>query len=884
MLVASLALPALPLLGQQPAAVVPPPQDGADATVEVVAGPGYEAGGLKRFFFGDGYRDLWTTPIQVQVLDMERTAGGLEAAFRVGGAQTKGLAIAGADGRSYTFRAVDKDPSSILPPELRNTPFEKIVQDQISSSFPGAPLVANPLARAAGVPQVEARLVVLPDDERLGEFREDFAGLFGTFEEYPTAGDDGEPGTFGALEFIDGRDMFARITAGWDTRVDVDAYLRARLLDLVLGDWDRHVEQWRYARFADREEWVPIPEDRDQAFSRYDGVVMAGARDREPKFDVFGPDYTSLEGLTWNARTVDRRLLAGIERERYVQIARELQVALGDAEIAAAVANLPDPYEERAGERLQTALQQRRDRLVQEAEALYEYWAHEVDVRTTNEPDLVRIEPAGDRLRVTVLPLRDALPGDCDAPADAGEPLFARTFLSSETREVRLYVGGGDDRVLLQAGSEAASGAIAVRLIGGADRNVVCDLGSGRSWAFGLANAAEPGRGFELLDNVRVVPGETIEQGGTPAEEQGPAATAQRDWGSTVYRVPWVGVAPDVGVFLGLGVAWEQFGFRQRPYAARHQLRAGFAIGAARPRVDYEGKFHLENRRTHYRVRALASGIETINFFGFGNDTVGEEGDFFRVTQSQLAFESRAVLPLGADGWLSIGPVVRFVATNTDDERRFVDISRPYGVEDTGQLGWVAGVSVNTRDFPGTREVKPTDDIRRMGLPSIGPGIALDVDATYYPEVWGLDHDYLVVQGAASGWLHFGQFAPALGIRVGGQKNYGNAPYYDSAFLGGRELRGLPVSRFAGDSSFHVNVGLLLSLTEATIVVPGRVGLMTHGGAGRVWLDGEDSDTWHWSYGGGVWWAPWTMSNSLRLGVAQSDEGFEVYLVNGFGF
>jgi hypothetical protein len=25
---------------------------------------------------------------------------------------------------------------------------------------------------------------------------------------------------------------------------------------------------------------------------------------------------------------------------------------------------------------------------------------------------------------------------------------------------------------------------------------------------------------------------------------------------------------------------------------------------------------------------------------------------------------------------------------------------------------------------------------------------------------------------------------------------------------------------------------------------------------GRVWLDGEDSDTWHIGYGGGLWMAP----------------------------
>jgi hypothetical protein len=77
----------------------------------VVAGEHYRAGAFHRFLLGADYRKLWSTPITVPVLNLETFAGGLRPVRRVGGQQTLGLAMKGADGRDYTFRGLDKDPT-----------------------------------------------------------------------------------------------------------------------------------------------------------------------------------------------------------------------------------------------------------------------------------------------------------------------------------------------------------------------------------------------------------------------------------------------------------------------------------------------------------------------------------------------------------------------------------------------------------------------------------------------------------------------------------------------------------------------------------------------------------------------------------------------------
>jgi hypothetical protein len=84
----------------------------------VVAGERYRKGGIHRCLLGAEYRNLWTTPVSLEVLDLSRYAGGLKVTRLLGHGQTKALAFTGADGQSYTFRPVIKDPG-LLPEELR---------------------------------------------------------------------------------------------------------------------------------------------------------------------------------------------------------------------------------------------------------------------------------------------------------------------------------------------------------------------------------------------------------------------------------------------------------------------------------------------------------------------------------------------------------------------------------------------------------------------------------------------------------------------------------------------------------------------------------------------------------------------------------------------
>ncbi len=284
-------------------------------TVQVVAGR-YEAGAVHRLLFGAGWRDLWATPIRVPLLDLEATAGGLRPVERGGGFQTRSLELASADGRDFRFRSVDKDPSQTLPAGLRLPGIVSLFRDQTSALHPAGALVAASLAEAAGIPHVISHLVVMPDDPALGPFRAEFGGMLGLLVERPAPGPDGEPTLFGFRSVVDTDGLLPGLHPSRD-RIDARRYLAARLLDLYLNDWDRHEGNWLWGTrdpSAPRR-WIAIPQDRDQVFASYEGIVPWLVRGFVPKLLPFTGEYR-LRALTINARDLDRRILSALAPAR----------------------------------------------------------------------------------------------------------------------------------------------------------------------------------------------------------------------------------------------------------------------------------------------------------------------------------------------------------------------------------------------------------------------------------------------------------------------------------------------------------------------------------------------------------------------------------------
>jgi hypothetical protein len=249
-------------------------QDYEKKYITIIPGEHYAASGFYEFWFGKHWRNVWTTPVKVEILNLESFAGGLTPIRKGGGMQTKSLQFKGNDGKIWKFRSVEKDPSKVLPDDLRESIAEDIIKDQISSANPYAPLVVSPILNALEILEAEPKLIYLPDDDKLGEYKEDFGGILGYIEEHPSEGEEDEPGFENAIDVKGTYKLFDYLAKKRNQQIDSEEFLKARLMDMLLGDWDRHMDQWRWAKYeeSDGKIWKPIPRDRDQAFSKYDGL------------------------------------------------------------------------------------------------------------------------------------------------------------------------------------------------------------------------------------------------------------------------------------------------------------------------------------------------------------------------------------------------------------------------------------------------------------------------------------------------------------------------------------------------------------------------------------------------------------------------------------
>ena len=238
----------------------------------VIPGERFRAGGFKRWFYGSNYRNLWTIPIEVAVLDLDKAGGGLTPLRTGGFGQSISLHFTGQDGRRYTVRSLDKDPTKRIWDELKNTIVDDILQDLISALLPTGALVVDPLMEATGILHSRHTLVVIPDDPKLGEYREAFAGLIGTLQEHPSEGVDDTPGFAGSRKVSGTEKLWKRLEKSPCERVDARAFLKARLMDFLINDKDRHYGQWRWARFPDGDCHAPNTRRSRPGFYRLRGV------------------------------------------------------------------------------------------------------------------------------------------------------------------------------------------------------------------------------------------------------------------------------------------------------------------------------------------------------------------------------------------------------------------------------------------------------------------------------------------------------------------------------------------------------------------------------------------------------------------------------------
>lgn len=818
-------------------------------SVTTVPGPQYRAGWLSRLLFGGNYRDLWTTPIRVAILHLDEYAEDLEPIRRGGFGQTNSLHFEDGNHTRHVFRSVDKDPSRRLAEELKGTFVEDIIRDQISALHPGAALVVAPLLEAADVLQAKPELYVMPPHERLGRFRDAFANVLGLMMVNPDEGRKNRPG-FAGSRLVTGSDRaFDEVEDDPDSRFADREFLKARLLDVFLGDRDRHKGQWRWARFDEGKDghvWLPIPEDRDQSFIKPTGLMNWVVRTfLTRKYVRFSDGYPRIDAATWNGWDLDRYILSELPKAVWDSVAVDLQQRLTDDAIDGAVRRLPPEQYALTGAELARSLKSRRDGLPEMADRYFAMLANTVDVHATDVSERAVIDRQPDYVSVIIARKRDD---------DLEHPHFVRRFPASETKEIRVYLHGGDDLATVTGPGTN----ITIRVIGGQGEDELQDESAGRAFLYDGGGGTDFDRG----------PGTRIDRRDYEAPPSSdPAHEAPPDWGAWTKPVPRASFSPDLGLFLGMGFTKYEYGFREYPYKRRVAGSVGWALTASSPTIEFSLLEREIRRGVDARLRVGLTGLNQVRYFGYGNRTVvSAPASFYRARQVESLVESELA-------WRVAGPITATlsvggrVITTDDDGATLLGQEAPLGTGTVTQGEGGLTLTWDTRD----RLVGPTSGVRVSVYGMMGA-----------PTDTG---DFRRAGGEAAVYVTPLQGGPTLALRAGGAKVWGAFPYYAAAYLGGGStLRGFSEQRFGGDASLFGNAELRLPLGQARLIFPTRVGLIGLADIGRVYVSGASPGGWHNAAGGGLWLAPLDHANAVSIVLVKSGERHGIYAGTGFMF
>jgi len=801
----------------------------SDESVVIAAGARYKAGGFHRWLLGDTYRDLWGRPMRVQVLNLRTFAGGLRPDKVGGGNTTRSLRFLNPEGVDYVFRMVDKSKLT-TPKRLKGTVVEKIFRDQVSASHPAGALLAAPMLDAAGVLHVTPVFVVMPDDPVLGEFRAEFAGTLGMIEQYPSKPKDGD-GFAGAIKVIDSDELLALLDSDAGQRFDAPALLTARLMDMLINDWDRHGGQWKWARFQPGAGslWEPISRDRDHAFTASGGVVMGVARKSYPNMVVFQGSLPSVRAMTWNSLEFDRRMLGGLEKPVWDSVVGQLVRRVTDAVIETGVHALPAEYQSSAPLMAQT-LKQRRDGLPDMANRFYYALAAVADIHATDAAD-----------RATITRVNDGIV-EVRLQSGEGAPYFLRRFDARETSEIRVYLHGGDDSAFVTGKVQRS---IPVRIIGGNGTNRLID--SSRVDGHG-----HRGHLYDVGHRKGVeYPKDTFFNRRPWVKQDGHLLLPGRDRGTSITPVVGLGTYRDLGVVPSLGVRKYRYSFRHRPYSSMVGLRADYSSGLNGFRVAFLWDKRREDSPVHFALTAQMSQLEMVSFYGYGNDVPSAASiAFFDARHRQWLLQPAIARSYGLRSELYVGPVVQYTVTDSTPDK-FLSLTQPYGFGRFGQVGLRLGLHHDTRDVPRDP----------------GRGLTLDLTGNVYPALWDVTSEYAAIEGVATTYLRFPiPMHPVLVLRGVGKQLYGAFPFHDAAFIGGRNmLRSVDTQRYAGDASLYGGAELRVRLARFGYILPWDIGIFGMADAGRVFVAGESPGGWHKTAGVGFWIGVPDPSTAIRV-------------------
>ena len=828
--------------------------DAALAQTDSVTASGshFSTSNSRMFWMGSNYRKEWNTPLRVPVINLAAEHGGLTPIRKGGGKQTKSLKLTDPQGRQYSLRSISKFiTSKTLPGDLQSQAAADIVSDGVSASYPYAALSIPTLAEAAGIPHSEAKIVYVPDDPRLGEFRTEFANLLALYE--PQLPDS-------VAKNYDTDEVADKLEKDNDNGVDQLALLKIRVLDMFVMDLDRHEGQWTWGAYDNPngkgKTYFPIAKDRDQAFYINRGLIpgIIKMRSLVPQLEGFKPKAHNINRFNFAARNLDRFYLNELTEQDWRSTAEEFVSKMTDQVIENAIAQQPREIRDISGQFIINTLKERRKYLVADVMQYYRFISEKINITGSDKRELFEATRNDDgSLLVRVFKV--------NKEGETTIKMYDRKFDPLVTEEVMLWGLDGDDKFVINGNNDK----INIRIIGGGGADVFENLSKiqGDIKVYDKANGENKliGKFKSHLSNDSVV------------------NKFQRIYFkynfSSLFAT--LGYNPDDGVSIGPTLKFIRHGFRKEPYKNAHQVKALYAFSTKAVNASYHGEFMSVFSKTADVVADISykGPNNTTNFFGYGmtsfyDKTKSGKFRYYRIRYDLGDITLQVRQRFSDKVMITFGPSFEFYSLDSADK-----LNKVRNIVVNSMSGLNPATIYNRQSYVGANFSFIVDTRNSQVLPEKGVHwintirYLSGVSKVSYNNVTQISSDFSVYLSLVPEWL-------VLANRTGGGMTLGENgfEFYQAQYLGAEDnLRGYRKYRFAGRSKLYNQAELRLKLANLkTYLFPAAFGIFTFFDAGRVWLKNDNDNKVASGYGGGIWFSPLRRLNfTLSYAVSKED-------------
>ncbi len=789
-----------------------------------------------QLFWGKHYKRYYKQPISGKVATLDTLFGGLQPLGVDTEQATKSLLLTDKNNREFVMTSLEKDAASFFKSviyknnsfknQANNAGSEDFLRDYFTTIHPFIPLVIPTLSNAIQVNAIAPSLYFIPHHNQLGRFNADFGDQFYYIAPKANWNPKNLPEVGKPSAIVDTDDMLYQLRTNKNHTVDIKNYIRARLFDMLIGDWDRQAKNWRWAVFEEKNKVIyrPIPLNRDQAFAKYDGVFLKLLKAIPAMGQMHSYTYNPQHPRRSNklAYALDAALLASVDEQLWVEQAQFVQKHLSAELIATAFLELPEALHDATTRQLKRNLANRLKKLPQTAKQYQKILDKKVVVVGTLENDSFLINRLSNGATAIAVYAGKKVPSNL---------VFERTFHRKHTQEIWLFGLEGIDEFRCE---EKGSSAIKIRLIGGLDNDIYA-VEDGRNIIIHdfTSNEIQP----SVAKNTRVLHSNSYETN---------TYSYNRLKLNSFGAVPLVGFNPDDGIRIGVGFNFTQHGFVGHPFSQQHRIQSHYYFATQGYELNYSGLIKKGIREFDLVINASATSAHFVqNFFGFGNETPNDKNnsfDFNRVRMSSYTVSPGLVNILNQATTLTAR--AHFEAYQVENTPNRFITTNPI---DSPIFDWQRFVGLGL-----TYEFKNYDN---PFLPALGMGIRAagkwNVNvADLSRQVPFLEATVHLVYTLTPNreWL----FETSLH----GKSNLNNTfEFYQAASIGGDEnLRGFRDHRFSGKSAFYQSSNLRYAIGAIkNPFVPVNYGAFVGYDNGRVWWPTENSNKWHQSAGFGFW-------------------------------